>query len=235
MIHCGFFRATPMCSMLTTTSFSCILIVVQVPGHIHILNNVLKEALESLPITVNYLQHLRAIQNFLSDKSLRRAIQARCVTNAAVRPVFDAYSTVHIDRKWEFLTKALNKLVPLLPHFIKWFDASKLQDKVEGGMEAGQTAAVHRILSSEPFLAETYELFRIMTNIADAFAGKLGTCWWHESTWAKGRVFQAAPRRVGEADWLRTVRVEGTHGAMVGGSWQGNYAWGVVKVFQRAS
>ena len=79
--------------------------LVQVPGHMHILNNALKEALESLPVTVNYLQHLRAIHKFLSDKSLRRAFQAKCVADAAVRPLFDAYSTVHIDWNASFLRK----------------------------------------------------------------------------------------------------------------------------------
>ena len=75
----------------------------------------------------------------------------------------------------------MGKLVPLLPHFMKWLDASTLQDKVEGVMEAGQTAAVHRILSPEPFLAETSEFFRTMANIADADVGKLETCWCRES------------------------------------------------------
>ena len=32
------------------------------------------------------------------------------------------------------------------------------------------------------------------------------------------------PRRVGEHVWLRTVRAEVTRVAIVGGSWQGNYA-----------
>ena len=57
-------------------------------------------------------------------------------------------------------------------------------------MEAGQTAAVHRILSSEPFLAETSELFRIKANISDVYVGKLETCWCNESTWAKGGSFK---------------------------------------------
>ena len=83
--------------------------------HLHILYNAVKEGIEAMENHKDYLDKLRCVEGFLSDRALRRAYQARCeFESVKERDTFTHYSTVHIDWRWEFLSKALNRLVPLI-------------------------------------------------------------------------------------------------------------------------
>ena len=84
------------------------------PGMLHVLYNALQEAILSIPSSSEFLEHLRIIESFFCNKELRSAFQHQCFRSYEERKLSDAYSTVHIDWKWEFLSRALDKLVPLL-------------------------------------------------------------------------------------------------------------------------
>ena len=42
------------------------------------------------------------------------------------RSLFDHYSTVHVNWEWEFLTRALQPLIPLLKHVGQYFDVQTM-------------------------------------------------------------------------------------------------------------
>ena len=74
----------------------------------------------------DFTQKLRSVEDFMSDKSLRKAFQAHCLTSMSDKDAFTHYNTVHIDWKWEFLRKALSKLVPLIRTLSDTFDTAKI-------------------------------------------------------------------------------------------------------------
>ena len=79
------------------------------------LYNALQHGVEKLALYKNFLKHLRAVEAFLSDKSLRRLYMATCLAEHPEKDKLRNYSTVHIDWRWEMLSKALHRLFSPLP------------------------------------------------------------------------------------------------------------------------
>ena len=84
-----------------------------VPEHLHIVFNALQHAVEVLPVHRHFITRLKALEQFLADKQLRRFYVATCLQGHARVAMFKQYSTVHIDWRWEVLNKALDQLIPL--------------------------------------------------------------------------------------------------------------------------
>ena len=84
-------------------------------GHLHLLFNALETSVKKLEMAAKFFNALRAIESFLSNRQLRRKFQVSCLSTAppGVSQKFDGYGTVHIDWRCEFLSLALDKLVPL--------------------------------------------------------------------------------------------------------------------------
>ena len=160
-------------------------LLLNIPGHLHIFYNALREAVESMDGCKDFLDQLRHVEDFLSAKFMRRAFQARCFYDAAERKLFNYFSTVHINWKWEFLTRALKPLVPLLPTMTKRFDTTLLLEASSNVTEKGTIMTVGAILANNPSFAAICELVRIVAAVVEKYAGKLEGCWCHEEVWAQ--------------------------------------------------
>ena len=152
------------------------------PGHLHILYNALKEAVESVPGWADYMSELRTVQEFLSDKSLRGSFQFHCCP-PDMRHLFDSYSTTHIDWKWEMLGKALTKLVPLIQPLARFIDTARILNTGRVLTAGHLVQLVEHIFKNEPAFAEVSELLRVMGAVVEHYAKQLETCWCHEDTW----------------------------------------------------
>ena len=96
---------------------------IYMPEHLHIMNNALKAGVEKLENHGFFMNSLRGMERFLSDKSLRRLFVARCL-GGWEHPdawMFASYSTVHIDWRWEMLEVAFKKLIPLMKTLVANF------------------------------------------------------------------------------------------------------------------
>ena len=95
----------------------------------------------------DFLDQARHVENFLSAKFMRRTFHARCLHDAAERQLLNDFSTVHLNWKWEFLTRALKPLVPLLPTMINRFDTTLLLEASSSVTEKGTIMTVGAILT----------------------------------------------------------------------------------------
>lgn len=146
------------------------------PGMLHILYNALREAIESLPGSKDFLDTLRVIQSFLCDKALRRSFQAMCLTSGQ-QEMFKSYSTVHIDWKWEFLDTSLKQLVPLISVMQKTFDPKKIQHLTRGTPKQGVVTSVSLVLQEERCLSQTAEFYRVCGAVVHKYVTILENCW----------------------------------------------------------
>ena len=82
------------------------------PEHLHIIYNALQNGVEKIPQNKKWIKRLKALERFLSDKSLRRLFMAQCFKDSEDEQLFTHYSSVEIDWRWEALEKALDRLLP---------------------------------------------------------------------------------------------------------------------------
>jgi len=147
-------------------------------GHLHILYNALQEAVESLPSAATYMEQLRAMEGFLSNKGLRRKFQASCVNGQACHRLFDHYPTVHCDWRWEFLSSALDILTPLFPHIKEHFNPKKLLEGEGGVLQRALVSEIIQVLETELFPVYS-EMLRVVGKTVESYAKKLELCWCH--------------------------------------------------------
>ena len=160
---------------------------VGVHGHLHILYNGLQEAIMSLPGASLYFEQLRVMEAFLSDRQLRKRFQAQCLQGKSCLPLFDSYGRVHIDWRWEFLSAALDKLVPLFPHMQAYFEPGKMMDGDSGSVQRAIMTEIAAVLQSEHFLVYS-EMLRVFGKTVEGKAKTLEVCWCH------GDIFRHAAR-----------------------------------------
>ena len=137
------------------------------PGRLHILYNALKEGIEAMDGHKDFLDKLRSICAFLNNKAFRRAFAARCLDREDQRRLFAHFSQVHVDWKWEFLTRLLKPLVPMLPLLAEKFDANKLCDSSCTVTEKGTINQIAAILKHDPDIAAVSELVRVVGSTID--------------------------------------------------------------------
>ena len=71
--------------------------LLNVPEHLHILYNSLEEGVKAMEGHAEYIIKWRVVEDFLSDKSLRRSCMAKCLERSDERDLFEHYTTIHID------------------------------------------------------------------------------------------------------------------------------------------
>lgn len=152
----------------------------QMVGHLHILFNALHACAKSLDFMPEFLEALKSLQDFLSKRGLRKKFQAGCLQGRqALWMFFNTYGVVHIDWKWEFLSKALDKLLPLFSHIQTHWDERK--------MLAGETTDSNSVTIKAVTQALRRcndkafgEMLRISGKGLEKIAHKLEGCWCHQ-------------------------------------------------------
>ena len=105
------------------------------------------------------------------------------MTRVDHRSLFDHYSNVHVNWEWEFLTRALQPLIPLLKHVGQYFDVPTMLGSSKDTGDIGILTAVGAVLAAEPHFAEVCELAYVLGSVVTKYAKKLETCWCHEPIW----------------------------------------------------
>ena len=151
------------------------------PEALHILFNALESSIKKLKGYEHWLNRLRSLERFLCDKSMRRRFRKLFCQDD---PNFlKAYSTVHIDWRWEMLSKALDQLLPIFEQLRARFDlATFLEAEDAGSVDPVMVREAHAALNSEHF----FELTALMAEhgkILERFAHRLEGCECHREVW----------------------------------------------------
>ena len=155
-----------------------------IPGHLHVMFNALEEAVKGLSVSKAFLDHLRALQQFLSDKQLRRTFQASCLAGKPCFGKFSKYRTVHIDWRWEFLSKALDHFIPHVSRFEAELQCRPDPCSRKRSLEKHCCWRGRKSFGGSVFL-EVCEMLRMAGKAIEGVAHKLEGCWCHEDLWTR--------------------------------------------------
>ena len=156
-----------------------------IPGHLHIFYNGLKGTLLANPSYNDFLDRLQVITTFTNSGDLRRRFQHVCLAGQPVlERLFATGARIHISWKWEFLTAALEYVIPrVLPlsqnlninAMLASDRGSPLKDKAARDMQVA-------LRDAKGFVA-TAEMSRIFCKVIDKFVGILEGCPCHRDIW----------------------------------------------------
>ena len=151
------------------------------PEHLHIHFNALQHSVESLSTHKHWLKRLRDVESFLSDGGLRRLFIKLFMADDP--KLLQNYSRVHIDWRWEMLSKALDKLVPIAKLLrdrfnLVRFTTSAESEKLDAQEMKNAYAALHT-----PHFVEMCELIRTHGHILERSAHRLEGCECHREIW----------------------------------------------------
>ena len=124
----------------------------------------------------------------MTDASLVRKFKATCFEGAKDEANrFQRQATTHIDWKWEFMSKATDRLLPHHPVIKRRFDAEKLRSSDSGQKLENMTIKLTGdVLKADNFLPLA-EAYRIKGKIIEKCAAELAACDCHIDMWVKGR------------------------------------------------
>ena len=108
----------------------------------------------------------------------------------AEQGAFKYFSTTHIDWRWEFLEKALNKLVPLLHILFMRFDVGAIQRTVGTVVMDSILSPVATLIATNPHFDTACELYRVVGTTIEHYAKKLEGCWCHENIWKQSKGYK---------------------------------------------
>ena len=187
--HDGHFALSPKSRMYPNALY--------MPEHLHIIFNALQHAVEALPTYRHWLNRLRSVERFLPDKSIRRLFMATCMEGHPEQQRLKSYSTVHIDWRWEMLSRALDQLIPIAHLLRERFDLNKLLSKVEDGtkVDAEILREAHSALQIQHFL-QCCEMVRSVWHVLERAAHRLEGCECHRSIWISKAGSAAKKRRL---------------------------------------
>ena len=160
-----------------------------IPGHLHILFNALEEACKAMPVYKVFIEALRALQDFLSDPKWRKKFQATCMAGDARAHMFDHYHVVHIDWRWEFLSRALDKLLVILSIFAECYDEAKILSSESSRPLTSHVvkSCTDALLGMKNMLPEIADMLRAHGKALERFAHRLEGCFCHQEIWLRQR------------------------------------------------
>ena len=164
-----------------------------VPEHLHIVFNALQHAVEVLPVHRHFITRLKALEQFLADKQLRRFYVVTCLQGHASAAMFKQYSTVHIDWRWGVLNKALDQLIPLFNVMKGTFNIQNITMSDGGACDAALLKSVRETVGS-PFFLVFAEMVRVQGATLERFAHRLEGCECNRHIWVRHRSATARTR-----------------------------------------
>ena len=138
----------------------------------------MEEAVKEISFYDDYIRALRHVEDFLSDKQIRRKYMSTLPEN--LRPLFASYSTVHIDWRWAFLAKALTKLIPLIEVMKQNWDVNQILSSDSGKKLSNETVRNCEKALFRPFFAEIGEMLRLHGDVLQRSAHALEGCECHK-------------------------------------------------------
>ena len=155
---------------------------IYMPDHLHIFNNALASSVKRLPEYESFLVRLRAIENFLNERSLRTLYQFTCLQGHPAFALFSTHQRVHIDWRFEFLGPALEALVPKYIVMKATYDAQRLANSPDGKVETALIKEAELTIN-DPFFEEKCEMLMAQGYIIDINVHRLEGCFCHGHIW----------------------------------------------------
>ena len=152
------------------------------PGHLHIIFNTIQPAVEHIEIFAGFIDKLKIVQSFLCSKELRNRFRQVCIDDKAVRDKFKSYCTTHIDWRWEFLSKSLDRLLPLLGDLQRYYSEEKVLRGDAGLLTKRVIKDLTKVLEDRQF-ACIGECLRVTGKALEHVAHRLEGCWCHGEIW----------------------------------------------------
>ena len=152
----------------------------QMVGHLHLFFNALHSCAKSLDFMPEFLEALKSLQDFLSKRGLRKKFQAACLQRRQdLWKFFKTYGVVHIDWKWEFLCKALLKLLPLYSHIQVHWDEHKM---LAGETSDSNSVTIKNVTKALRRRSDKAlgEMLRVNGQALENIVHKLESCWCHQ-------------------------------------------------------
>ncbi len=157
-----------------------------IPDHLHLFYNALETAVTKLAPYDKFISKLRAVERFLSSKSLRRAFVASCVEDPRDAKLFEHFSSIHIEWRWEYLSKSLGQIIQLLGPMRRWFSPQKLSSSDDGKTYTNWIKEVTGTLSQGNF-PEFAEIVLNIGKMLEIFAHTVEGCSCHAHLWGAKR------------------------------------------------
>lgn len=156
------------------------------PEHLHKFGNALENSVKKMPNQKHFLNRLNGMERFTSSRALRRLFVMECLGGEGHPDAasFRSYAAVHVDWRWECLEKAFDRLLPLLPIFVRNFNADKLRlaGKDDGNVDANAIRDAEEFLKIEHVEAFC-EMLKVQGHIVNRTAHRLEGCECHASLW----------------------------------------------------
>ena len=136
---------------------------------------------------LNFVDILRVTATFSNNKQLVRRYRVIFLTHDAHGDkVFSTGAKCHIDWRWEFLSPAIEQLMPKYKVLRGNFDAATLQESDSGSI---LTSSVIKdmVKALEPTNFEVAgEMYRVCGKIVEKYAQELEICDCHSKIWHSG-------------------------------------------------
>jgi hypothetical protein len=154
-----------------------------IPGHLHLLYNGLENAVKGSGMWGNsFSQGLNALASLLGSIGLRRRFVVTCMGGASAveLSLISGFSKQLLDWRWESLGNLLDKLNPILPTLLKFWDIGKMRG---GGdllseIDNGHVALTDTLLGQR-WLHPTLELLRVISHTVVEWGRWLESCQFH--------------------------------------------------------
>lgn len=158
-----------------------------VPGALHILYDALEVCVKASPLYDGFIDVLKIIQQFLNDKHYVRKYRSMFLSNdSASDKVFSTGQKVHIDWRWEFLSLALDALLPKYKILKSNYVQRQLEATDAGGiLRKSILRDLTRALEVEHWTVAA-ELYRMMGKVVEKTAKELEVCDCHHDIWHTG-------------------------------------------------
>ena len=156
---------------------------------LHIIYDALEVACKRCCLYKPFLDRLRVLTGFVTDKQIVNKFKATCFTsNPTDGKSFTVQKRTHIDWKWEFMSNTLDNLMPSFATMKKHFDLKLLVSSDSGTDLSNQTLKLtQQVIQADDF-EPSAEMYRVLGKTCEKYAGLLETCDCHENIWK-------APRR----------------------------------------
>ena len=143
---------------------------------LHIIYDALEVACKRCCLYKPFLDRLRVLTGFVTDKQIVNKFKATCFTsNPTDGKSFTVQKRTHIDWKWEFMSNTLDNLMPSFATMKKHFDLKLLVSSDSGTDLSNQTLKLAQQVIQAYDFEPSAEMYRVLGKTCEKYAGLLET------------------------------------------------------------
>jgi len=156
-------------------------------GLLHVLYDALETSCKNSSLCERWIDNLRTITSFVTDRLLIEKYKATCFEDDPGKADgVTVQKRVHIDWKWEFLSRALVELMPKLPELQQRVIAKKILKSDSTETLTNATVTHTEVSLKDKEFEPASELFWCIGKLMEESAKELETCDCHREMWRPG-------------------------------------------------